>query len=70
MDEEWSKFKFVEPKEIDQIINDPLVMLPVLDEKVGRRIPQAFIHPVKDVEILRMRRYTLIDGHLIERPLL
>lgn len=55
MEEEWHKFKFVEQSELDNIIVDPLIVLPVLDEKVGRRIPPALIHSVKDIDILRMR---------------
>ena len=55
MEEEWLKFKFVEQQELDNIIVDPLIVLPVLDEKVGRRVPPSLIYPVKDIEILRMR---------------
>lgn len=39
MEEEWMKFKFVEQQEIDNIIIEPLIMMPTLDEKLHKRIP-------------------------------
>jgi hypothetical protein len=33
------RFKFVEQQEFETIINDPLIMVPSLDEKMARRIP-------------------------------
>jgi hypothetical protein len=55
MEEEWLKFKFVDQQEIENIIADPIVMLPVIDEKIGRRAPAALLMPLKDIDILRMR---------------
>eukprot|EP00347_Sterkiella_histriomuscorum_P015039 403358539 len=54
-EEEWMKFKFVEQQEIDNLITDPLIMLPTLDEKQLKRIPNALMYPSKDHEIIRMR---------------
>ena len=45
MEEEWANFKLVEPKEIEVIIGDALTMLPVLDAKVGRKIPAPLVLP-------------------------
>jgi hypothetical protein len=39
MEEEWLKFKFVESQEIENVINEPLIMLPSIDEKFVKRIP-------------------------------
>jgi hypothetical protein len=55
MEEEWSKFKFVDQHEMEQIAFSNLIVLPVLDEKVGRKIPLNLVYPSKDVDMARMQ---------------
>ena len=33
IEEEWLKFKFVEQSEIENLISDPLIMIPNIDDK-------------------------------------
>ena len=66
LEEEWIKFKFVEQQEIESIITDPIIILPVLDDKIGRKLPPALLFPIKDSEILRVRlRIFLSLRHIV-----
>ncbi|CDW77693.1 UNKNOWN [Stylonychia lemnae] len=55
IEEEWLKFKFVEQSEIENLISDPLIMLPSIDDKSVRKMPQALSYPIKEMEIIRLR---------------
>ena len=54
LEDEQLKFKFVDQPEIEAIIVDPLIILPVVDEKVGKKIPGILAYPIKDVDIIRV----------------
>lgn len=54
MDDEWQKFKFLDLPEMESVLLSPLIVLPVLDDKVGRKIPPSLIYPQKDLEMARM----------------
>ncbi len=41
LEDEWSKFKFADQQnEIEPLLDEPLIMVPGLDEKMGKRVPQ------------------------------
>jgi hypothetical protein len=58
LEDEWSKFKFTDQQtEIEPLLDDPLIMISGLDEKMGRgrRIPAQLLHPIKEIELIAVR---------------
>ena len=56
LEEEWSKFKFADfQNDIDTLLDDPIVIIPGLDERQVRKVPKALVYPVKEIEIMSMR---------------
>ena len=56
LEEEWSKFKFADfQNDIDALLDDPIVIIPGLDERLVRKVPQALVYPVKEIDIMSMR---------------
>jgi hypothetical protein len=58
LEDEWSKFKFTDQQtEIEPLLDDPLIMISGLDEKMGRgrRIPAQLLYPIKEIELIAVR---------------
>ena len=66
IEDEWLKFKFTDSQELDQALFSPLIVLPVLDDKVGRKIPSNLLYPTKDLDVARLHiRMLFILRHLL-----
>jgi len=66
VEDEWAKFKFVDSSELELALFSPLIILPALDDKVGRKIPSYLQHPQKDVDIARLNIKMLFNlRHLL-----
>ncbi|TNV84769.1 hypothetical protein FGO68_gene16079 [Halteria grandinella] len=57
IEEEWARFRFSEQlSEIEPLLEEPLLIVPVIDEKQAKRaIPQQLLLQIKDIEVVRMR---------------
>lgn len=56
LDEEWQRSQTPQPQEIEKLLGEPLIMVPVIDEKNGKgKVPQSLLLQVKDVDIVRTR---------------
>ena len=56
LEEEWAKFRFAEQQtEIEPLLDEPLLMVPVIDEKTTRRVPHQLLHVTKDLDLVKMR---------------